>query len=297
MILTFADTQGTGSARSYSDWKDLLLWQLYHRTTSALSGIKEFVAVAEKARIEIQQRLLKNLDGRLDPAEIVAHFENLPPSYFETMSEDLIREHIAIVHSFLKYQIMHDDASLQPSVHWRNFPEQGHSEVTVVTWDRDRIFRRASPALSPPAASRFWKADIYTRVDDIAIETYYVAHRPARSRHRPAGTRAAFEKILFQAMGADQFDFNTVFAKRAKPRPSVYDASEFPTPGLGRSARPRAIIPCSTSRPPIIPACSTASPEPSPTRASTSSPPRVTTEKGGPRSNTFYLCGADGKKN
>ena len=95
MLLTFADTLGTGSGRGYSDWKDLLLWQLYHRTTSALSGVKEFRAMAEKARLEIQQRLLKNLDRQFDPAEVVAHFENLPPSYFETMSEELIREHIA----------------------------------------------------------------------------------------------------------------------------------------------------------------------------------------------------------
>ena len=48
MLITFADTLGTGSGRGYSDWKDLLLWQLYHRTTSALSGIKEFRAMAEK---------------------------------------------------------------------------------------------------------------------------------------------------------------------------------------------------------------------------------------------------------
>jgi [protein-PII] uridylyltransferase len=48
MLLTFADTQGTGSGRGYSDWKDLLLWQLYHRTTSALSGVTEFVADGRK---------------------------------------------------------------------------------------------------------------------------------------------------------------------------------------------------------------------------------------------------------
>ena len=82
MLLTFADTLGTGSGHNYSDWKDLLLWQLYHRTSSALSGVKEFRAMAEKARLEIQERLLKNLDRQFDPAEVVAHFETLPPAYF-----------------------------------------------------------------------------------------------------------------------------------------------------------------------------------------------------------------------
>ena len=188
MLITFADTLGTGSGRGYSDWKDLLLWQLYSRTTSALSGVKEFRAMAEKARLEIQERLLKNLDRQFDPAEVLAHFESLPPSYFETMSEDLIREHIAIVHNFLKYQISHEEASLQPIVHWRNFPEQGYSEVTVVTWDRYHIFARVTGSFAACNLT-ILKADIFTRSDDIAIETFYVATEKLEAGDRPARPR------------------------------------------------------------------------------------------------------------
>lgn len=292
MLLTFADTQGTGSARSYSDWKDLLLWQLYHRTTSALSGIKEFVAVAEKARIEIQQRLLKNLDNRLDPGEVVAHFENLPSSYFETMSEELIREHIAIVHGFLKYQIMHDDASLQPSVHWRNFPDQGHSEVTVVTWDRDRIFARVTGAFAACGLT-ILKADIYTRADDIAIETYYVATDRLEAVTDPRD-RTAFEKILFQAMSGQQFDFNTVFAKRTKPRPSIYDASEFPTQVSVdlRASRNHTLLDVQTADyPGLLYRIAGAIADMGINLVSA----RITTEKGAAL-DTFYLTGRDGKK-
>ncbi len=217
MLLTFADTLGTGSGRGYSDWKDLLLWQLYHRTTTALSGVKEFRAMAEKARLEIQERLLKNLDRQFDPAEVVAHFENLPARYFETMSEDLVREHIAIVHNFLKYQITHEEASLQPIVHWRNFPDQGHSEVTVVTWDRYHIFARVTGAFAACNLT-ILKADIFTRADDIAIETFFVATERFEAVTDPRD-RALFEKILNEAMNTDDFDFATAFAKRApKPR-------------------------------------------------------------------------------
>jgi [protein-PII] uridylyltransferase len=228
MLLTFADTLGTGSGRGYSDWKDLLLWQLYHRTTSALSGVKEFRAMAEAARLEIQQRLLKNLDRQFDPAEVVAHFENLPPTYFETMSEDLIREHIGLVHGFLKYQLTHEDASLKPIVHWRNFPEQGHSEVTVVTWDRERLFARVTGSFSACNLT-ILKADIFTRNDDIAIETFYVATERLEAATDPRD-KAAFEKVLSQAMGVDQFDFSKAFAKKTvKPRFPAYDPSDFPT--------------------------------------------------------------------
>ncbi len=292
MLLTFADTHGTGSGRSYSDWKDLLLWQLYHRTTLALSGIKEFVAVAEQTRIEIQERLLKNLDGKLDPGEILAHFENLPPGYFESVSEELIREHISIVHDFLQYQISHDDASLQPSINWRDFPEQGYSEVIVVTWDRERIFARITGAFAACNLT-ILKADIYTRADDIAIETHYIATDRLEAVTDPRD-RAAFEKILFQAMSTEQFDFNTVFAKRTKPRSSIYDASELPTKVSidQRASRNHTLLDIQTADYPGLLyriACAIADTGLNLVSA------RVTTEKGAAL-DTFYLCDGDGKK-
>jgi len=294
MLMTFADTQGTGATRSYSDWKDLLLWQLHHRTTRALSGIREFVTMAEQARVEIQKRLMENLDGKLDPAEVVAHFENLPPGYFASMSEDLIREHIAITHSFLKYQITHDDASLQPTVHWRNFPEQGHSAVTIVTWDRERIFARVTGSFAACGLT-ILKADIYTRADDIAIDTYYVATDRLEAVTDPRD-RTAFEKILTQVMATEDFDFDTLFAKRTKPRSSsfTYDASEFPTLISidQRSSRTHSLLDVQTPDYPGLLyriACAIADTGLNLVSA------RVTTEKGAAL-DTFYLCDKNGKK-
>jgi [protein-PII] uridylyltransferase len=293
MLLTFADTLGTGSGRGYSDWKDLLLWQLYHRTTTALSGVKEFRAMAEKARLEIQQRLLKNLDRQFDPAEVVAHFENLPAGYFEAMSEDLIREHIAIVHNFLKYQITHEEASLQPIVHWRNFPEQGHSEVTVVTWDRYHIFARVTGAFAACGLT-ILKADIFTRADDIAIETFYVATERLESVTDPRD-RAAFEKILNQAMATDNFDFATAFAKRtSRPRYPTYDPAELATKVSVdlRSSRTHSLLDVQTADYPGLLyriACAIAD------AGLDLATARVTTEKGAAL-DTFYLTDHRGRK-
>ena len=295
MLLTYADTQGTGSSHSYSDWKDLLLWQLYRRTSSALSGIVEFVAVAEEARRETQQRILKNLDREFDPGEISAHFENLPPGYFAGISEDLIREHIAIVHSFLKYQITHDDASLQPILHWRHFPDQGHSEVTLVTWDRDYLVAHVTGSFSASGLT-ILKADIFTRADDIAIETFYVATERLEAVTDPRD-RAAFEKILNQAMSMEQFDFNSAFARRAaKPRSTapLYDSSEIPTRvSIDQNAsRLHTLLDIQTADYPGLLyriACAIADAGLDLVSA------RITTEKGAAL-DTFYLCGRDGKK-
>ncbi len=293
MLITFADTLGTGSGRGYSDWKDLLLWQLYHRTTSALSGIKEFRAMAEKARLEIQQRLLKNLDRQFDPAEVVAHFENLPPSYFESMSEDLIREHIALVHAFLKYQITHEEASLQPIVHWRNFPDQGHSEVTVVSWDRYHIFARVTGAFAACGLT-ILKADIFTRHDDIAIETFSVATERLEAVTDPRD-RAAFETILSEAMGMEQFDFAKAIAKRtSRPRFGAYDPTELPAKVSVdlRASRTHALLDVQTADYPGLLyriACAIAD-----TGLNLASA-RVTTEKGAAL-DTFYLTDRKGRK-
>ena len=293
MLLTFADTLGTGSGRGYSDWKDLLLWQLYHRTTSALSGVKEFRAMAEKARLDIQERLLKNLDRQFDPAEVVAHFENLPPSYFEAMSEEIIREHISIVHAFLKYQLTHDDASLQPIVHWRNFPDQGYSEVIVVTWDRERLFARVTGSFSA-CSLNILKADIFTRADDIAIETFYVATERLEAVTDPRD-KAAFEKILGQAMSMEQFDFSKAFAKRViKPRFPAYDPSEMPTRVSVdlRASRTHALLDVQTADyPGLLYRIASAIAESKLNLVSA----RVTTEKGAAL-DTFYLTDQMGRK-
>lgn len=295
MLMTFADTLGTGSGRSYSDWKDLLLWQLYRNTTRALSGIKEFVAVVEEARVETQQRILKNLDRQFDPGEIVAHFENLPPTYFENVSEDLIREHISMVHGFLKYQLTHDDASLQPVIHWKHFPDQGHSEVTIVTWDRSYLFARVTGSFTATGLT-ILKADIFTRHDDIAVETYYVATERLEAV-TDQRDRDMFEKILNQAMSTEQFDFNSAFARRAattKPRFSQYDLSEIPTKVSIdlRTSRSHTLLDVQTADYPGLLyriACAIADKGVNLVSA------RITTEKGAAL-DTFYLCDRDGKK-
>jgi [protein-PII] uridylyltransferase len=209
------------------------------------------------------------------------------------VAEDLIREHIRIVHEFLKYQITHDDASLQPVVHWRHFPDQGHSEVTVVTWDRDYLFARVTGSFAASGLT-ILKADIFTRADDIAVETFFVATERLEAVTDPRDI-AAFEKILNQAMSAQEFDFNTVFARRAaKPRFPVYDSSEMPTKVLidQNASRAHTLLDVQTADYPGLLyriACAIADTGLDLVSA------RITTEKGAAL-DTFYLCGRDGKK-
>jgi [protein-PII] uridylyltransferase len=208
------------------------------------------------------------------------------------MSEDLIREHIAIVHSFLKYQITHDDASLQPVIHWRNFPEQGHSEITIVSWDRDHHFARVTGSFTACGLT-ILKADIFTRADDIAIQTFYVATEKLEAATDPRD-RAEFEKILNQDMGMNPYDFSQAFARKMKPGPPIYDASEFPTRvSVDQNAsRAHTLLDVQTPDYPGLLyriACAIADTGLNLVSA------RITTEKGAAL-DTFYLCDKEGKK-
>ncbi len=231
MLLTFSDVLGTGATRNYSDWKDLLLWQLYYRTTAALSGVQEFVEARSRARLEMQQQIIDQMSTELDHAEVMAHFDNLPPNYITSVPEELIRMHIRLVHDFLESQMNEEDPTLQPTIHWQNFPEQGYSEVTVVTWDRDRLFVRVTGSC---AASNLTilNAHVYTRDDDIAIETLFVATEFLEAATDPRD-RKQFEKFLFQAVGATTFDFSPVLTRKKRPRPS----------GLGPISTDETVVP------------------------------------------------------
>jgi [protein-PII] uridylyltransferase len=196
------------------------------------------------------------------------------------------------VHGFLKYQITHDEASLAPVIHWRNFPEQGHSEVTVVTWDRGHIFADVTGSFAACGLT-ILKADIFTRADDIAIETFFVATDKLEAVTDPRD-RASFEKYLIQAMGMEQFDFEKLLSKKNLPRPPAYDPSELPTRvsvDLAASSHYTLLDVQTADYPGLLYRIACALVE---TKLNIVSA-RITTEKGAAL-DTFYLCDKDGRK-
>ncbi len=171
MLLTFADNEGTGVSRQWSDWKELLLWQLYRRTEQALAGEKEFRAAQRESLDELKARVAADVDKEIDPGEVEAHFATLPPRYFHAMSEGRIVEHVGLVHDFLFRQVQQGEAALKPCLSWKNFPAEGYSEVAIVSWDRERVFSKITGAFAAVGFS-ILSADIFTRADNIVIDVF-----------------------------------------------------------------------------------------------------------------------------
>ncbi|PAW76155.1 MAG: [protein-PII] uridylyltransferase [Verrucomicrobia bacterium Tous-C9LFEB] len=226
MLLTFADYQGTDSRQLWSDWKELLLWQLYNRTARALEGGHEFKLAEQKSLEELKTRIKAKLGDEIDSGEVDAHFKNLPARYFNNLPESLIATHIQYVHEFFFSQVMHDDAALKPTIHWLHQPDQGHSVVTVVTWDRERCFAKITGAFAASGLS-ILSADINTRDDSIVIDTFRVS-TDRQEAVTDVRDRKSFEENLARSFSQAGYEFPNLEEAGGK-RMAGYEDAEFPT--------------------------------------------------------------------
>jgi [protein-PII] uridylyltransferase len=62
MLLTLADGQGT-SAEGWSDWKERLVWQLYHSTSKYLTNQAGFLEQQKIERESLQLAILEKLSA------------------------------------------------------------------------------------------------------------------------------------------------------------------------------------------------------------------------------------------
>src|SRR5205823_6183872 len=91
MLLTLADGQGT-SDEGWSDWKETLVWQLYHATSQYLADRHSFYERAKTAR-EARETSVQVRLGPDYADEIEAHFEFMPAHYFRAFDFTRDSEH------------------------------------------------------------------------------------------------------------------------------------------------------------------------------------------------------------
>ena len=100
MLLTLADGQGTSGQR-WSDWKESLVWQLFHATSQYLSDQKSY---HEQTKIE-RDTLQAEVAAKLPPDfadEIEAHFDFMPDNYFRAFNVSEIVNHARLFRSFFE---------------------------------------------------------------------------------------------------------------------------------------------------------------------------------------------------
>jgi [protein-PII] uridylyltransferase len=98
----------------------------------------------------------------------------MPPRYFNFRGADDITMHIRTCRQFFRQLRKEDSGSfLRPVLRWVAHPEQGTSELILISWDRHLLLAKAAGALAA-AGLNILSADLFLRADGIVIDLFRV---------------------------------------------------------------------------------------------------------------------------
>ncbi len=217
MLLTLADGQGT-SAEMWSDWKESLVWQLYHATTQYFADRAVFFEQRKIERESLQNAVAEKLSDDF-AEEIDAHFEFMPDNYFRAFSVPEITSHVELFREFLRNLYQREEAALEPAIKWEAAANGSHSTVSLCTWDWQQLLARIAGSLSVVPLN-ILSADIYTRGDGVVLDVFRVADLKGRAVSHEADFQLV-ERTLSRALAEPEFDFQPVARKSAPRSPSA----------------------------------------------------------------------------
>ena len=225
MLLTLADGQGTG-ASAWSDWKETLVWQLYHATTKYLADRESYYNQSKIERAALQSTISQALPEDF-AEEIEAHFDYLPDTYFRGADVKEIVGHIKLFRNFLEVAT-ESEQPLTPAVSWEPFPEQGHTIATLHTWDREQLLAKIAGSFSVVPLN-ILSVDTFARGDHSVLNVFHVCD----TRGGAVTDKRDFklvEETLGRALQEESFDFAPLIEKaRGQLRPNSPHGFEFPT--------------------------------------------------------------------
>jgi [protein-PII] uridylyltransferase len=219
-LLTFADSQGT-SDKLWNGFKDSLLWQLHSRATALLTGGTEFLRASEEQREKLLQQVRGLASEPIGDDELHAHFDTLPPRYFEIHTALEILDDLELAHRFMRRLVFETDRALAPVTAWLDEPDRGYNLVKICTWDRAGLFGKIAGSLSA-VGMNILGAQIFTRADGIALDEFFV--NDARTGN--LATREQHDKfaaLLEKVLTGEDVDLHALIIRQITNRP-VYQA-------------------------------------------------------------------------
>src|SRR6266496_3936944 len=225
MLLTLADGQGA-SPEAWSDWKESLVWELFHETSRYLADQKSYYDQTKIERESLQSTVSENLLPDYAD-EIEAHFEFMPDHYFRATDVPEIIEHLKLFRSFLEDVSDSGESPLAAAIKWKIMPEQGHSVVTFCTWERERLLAKVAGSFSVVPLN-ILSADVFPRGDNVVLSIF----RMCDTKARPVTHRRDFELVeqtLRRALEDESFDFLPLIEKAKRQSRRLAPGIEFPT--------------------------------------------------------------------
>jgi [protein-PII] uridylyltransferase len=225
MLLTLADGQGTGGS-AWSDWKELLVWQLYHATSKYLADQQSYYEQTKIERASLREAVAARLSSDFAD-EIEAHFEDMPESYFRASTVSDMVGHIHLFRRFLESATLEGDP-LVPAVQWAAFPAQGHTLAAFYTWDRRQLLAKIAGSMSVVPLN-ILSVDTFVRSDSTVLNIFHVCDTKGHAVTDQRDFKLV-EETLKQALQNRHFDFNPLLEKaRRQIRVSAPQDFEFGT--------------------------------------------------------------------
>ena len=170
-LLTFADV-GTTGENTWTDWKAMLLTELYEKTRAVL---EDRAAGREQAPPAVEERAregAETLEARLVagyPREVVDQFVGrLPERYLATVPPEKAASHLALLNR---------QARKGPVVARRiHHPKKGYTELTVAAPDRPGLLADLTGALSAGRVD-ILGAEIFSLDDGRILDVFLVRDR------------------------------------------------------------------------------------------------------------------------
>lgn len=219
---TFADSMGT-SNQLWNSFKDMLLLTLYRKTMELLIGGTTFHTAEKRERELLEEEIARHLPKTFGEDELHAHFEHLPPRYFQVHDVKEIATDLALAHRFMHHQITEEERALEPIISWHNEPDRGYTKLKICTWDRLGLFSKIAGSLSA-AGINILSSQSFTRNDGIALDTFFVTDAQG-GRLVTGAQRQRFEEILLSVLTLQEVDLPALIAKQRSVRP-LYQAHE-----------------------------------------------------------------------
>ncbi len=174
-LLTYADIRAVAPG-AWNNWRDMLLGELYVRALHLLERDCSVEEVRGARVARIKTRLGAALGGSTAAADLAYFLSTMPDSYFLSMREESMPQHVALV-ARLRACDANGDGTVETAV--RHFPEWDHSEFTVCLRDRAGVFSTMAGVLAAAGLSVV-NARINTSRDGVVLDVFRVAHGERR---------------------------------------------------------------------------------------------------------------------
>ena len=219
---TFADSMGT-SNQLWNGFKDMLLLTLYRKAFDVLVGGTTFQRAEKRERELLEEEIARTIPRTFGEDELHAHFQHLPPRYFQLHGAREIVADLALAHRFMHHQLTEEERALEPVISWHNEPDRGYTRLKICTWDRLGLFSKIAGSLSA-AGINILSSQSFTRSDGIALDSFFVtdAHGGILVTREE---RERFEEILLKVLTEETADLPALIAKQRTARP-LYQSHE-----------------------------------------------------------------------